>query len=386
MSSANEKTVSSYHLYTETCTMNNQIQPFITTFTVKNFKSLVDVKLELGQINVFIGANGSGKSNLLEAMALFGAAQENRLDPDSLYSKGIRIAKPSLMYSAFKESMALNRLKLLAQLENESLPVTIQLTDEQNYPLVSHWQIQNFGQIIKRIGQQLTYRPLNEYVIYNLETRTLRGLTRESKKQSLGINGEGLDNLLLNFSPAEQEQLKKYSYLIEWLEEIVLDEADNYKREGLKQGRGVSKLYFKDRFMSVDNNVLSAENSNEGILHVLFYLALFISRQTPQLFAIDNIESSLNPHLCRHLIEQLCELAKTNRKQALITTHNPAILDGLNLNDEAIRLFIVNRDDETGQTQVERLQAKPRPDNERKHIKLSELWMKGYIGAIPEDF
>jgi hypothetical protein len=56
------------------------------------------------------------------------------------------------------------------------------------------------------------------------------------------------------------------------------------------------------------------------------------------------------------------------------------------LNDEAIRLFIVNRDDETGHTQVERLQAKPRPDNERKHIKLSELWMKGYIGAIPEDF
>lgn len=366
--------------------MDNQNQPFITTFTIKHFKSLLAVKLELGQINVFIGANGSGKSNLLEALALLSAAQENRLDPDGLYSKGIRIAKPSLMYSAFQEPTVLNQVELSIQLENEPVPIKIQLTDEQNHPLVFHWKIQNLEQIMERIRQQFNYCPLNEYVIYNLETRTLRGLTSESKKQPLGVNGEGLDNLLLNFSPAEQEQLKKYSYLIEWLDEIVLDEADNYKRAGLKQGRSVSKLYFKDRFMSVDNNVFSAENSNEGVLHVLFYLALFISRQTPPLFAIDNIESSLNLHLCRHLIEQLCELAKTNRKQTLITTHNPAILDGLNLNDEAIRLFIVNRDDETGQTQVERLHAKPRPDNERKYIKLSELWLKGYIGAIPEDF
>lgn len=32
---------------------------------VERFKSLYDVDVELGHINVFIGANGSGKSNLL---------------------------------------------------------------------------------------------------------------------------------------------------------------------------------------------------------------------------------------------------------------------------------------------------------------------------------
>ena len=33
-----------------------------------------NARVELGAVNVFIGANGSGKSNLLEAVGVFGAA------------------------------------------------------------------------------------------------------------------------------------------------------------------------------------------------------------------------------------------------------------------------------------------------------------------------
>ena len=36
--------------------------------TVRTFKTLEDVTIDLGQVNVFIGANGSGKSNLLEVL------------------------------------------------------------------------------------------------------------------------------------------------------------------------------------------------------------------------------------------------------------------------------------------------------------------------------
>ncbi len=37
---------------------------------IQGFKSLCDVKLEMGQVNVLVGANGSGKTNLLEAIGL----------------------------------------------------------------------------------------------------------------------------------------------------------------------------------------------------------------------------------------------------------------------------------------------------------------------------
>jgi len=42
--------------------------------TIQGFKSLYDISdLELGLVNVLIGANGSGKTNLLEAIGVLGA-------------------------------------------------------------------------------------------------------------------------------------------------------------------------------------------------------------------------------------------------------------------------------------------------------------------------
>jgi predicted ATPase len=134
--------------------------------------------------------------------------------------------------------------------------------------------------------------------------------------------------------------------------------------------------------MQKKNNLFSAENANEGALHVLFYLALFISEKTPSFFAIDNIETALNPMLCRHLMTRITELAKKHQKQVLITTHNPAILDGLNLHDPEQHLFVVKRTDE-GHTKVERIKLKP--DVENESLKLSELWMRGYLGALPSN-
>lgn len=40
------------------------------------FKSLEDVTVDLGPVNVFIGANGRGKSNLPEAPGALGAAAD----------------------------------------------------------------------------------------------------------------------------------------------------------------------------------------------------------------------------------------------------------------------------------------------------------------------
>ena len=50
-------------------------------------------------------------------------------------------------------------------------------------------------------------------------------------------------------------------------------------------------------------------------------------------------------------------IAKKYKKQVIITTHNPAILDGLNINDENQRLFIARRN-KKGKTQIERIKQK----------------------------
>jgi len=135
--------------------------------------------------------------------------------------------------------------------------------------------------------------------------------------------------------------------------------------------------------MSKQNNTLSAENSNEGVLHVLFYLALFISSKTPRFFGIDNIETALNPRLCQVLTTELVKLSKETKKQVLITTHNPAVLDGLNLLDDDQRLFEVYRDT-LGHTRTRRKKFKA--DLSDKKYKLSDMWLRGLLGAVPENF
>src|ERR1700730_11774875 len=70
---------------------------------INNYKSIPVLNLDLGRATVLIGANGSGKSNILEALALASAAAQYKLDNEFLISRGIRVTETRFMRSAFTE-------------------------------------------------------------------------------------------------------------------------------------------------------------------------------------------------------------------------------------------------------------------------------------------
>ncbi|WP_262352148.1 AAA family ATPase [Bacteroides fragilis] len=361
----------------------------IDTITIKNFKSITDATLSLGNVNVFIGTNGSGKSNVLEAIAMVAAERSSRIEVKDMIQKGIRIAKPDLMISSFYGHPASSTINVnISGTEGERIKYAVtNLTPEDIYstwnaPYSTGTRRGNIEEAEEKTGKLREY--MSKYLIYSLSINALRGLTSESFQYPLGLNGEGLDVLLNNIPKEEIMQIKESAKeYISWIEDIFFDSEEIYKMQGYKLGRSKSNLYFRDKFMQKKNNLFSAENANEGALELLFYLTLFISRKTPDFFAIDNIENGLNPRLCRFLMKKICELAVKNGKQVLITTHNPAILDGLNLNDSSQRLYVVTRNDE-GKTQVKRIQTKEQTGEQR--MMLSEMWMKGLIGGVPYNF
>jgi predicted ATPase len=392
----------------------------IKTIHIESYKSIVNDKIDLGRFNVFIGVNGCGKTNILEAIATVGAERGNDLTFDGLYSRGVRIARPDLILSSFLDSSQKSSIDINLSLENDNVqeeykcslsPANlndiytkwINLSEEEVYPEVILKNIRkinednpelSFDAILEKLNKIISKdglhkshnfdKLLSDYSIFDLNTKSLRGIAQlDSKKTPLGINGEGLDLLIGSFNIHERQQLGKCMVFFDWLDEIIADKEDKFKVLGLKPGRSTSTLYFKDKYMQKKNNTFSAENSNEGVLHVLFYLSLFISNKTPHFFAIDNIETALNPRLCQVLISELVKLSKENEKQVLITTHNPAILDGLNLFDDDQRLFEVYRDSE-GRTKSRRIKFKS--DLSDKKFKLSEMWLKGLLGAVPKNF
>ena len=367
------------------CKTDNMIE----TITVKNFKSITDMTLSLGNVNVFIGANGSGKSNILEAIAMVAAERSAQIEVNSMIQKGIRIAKPDLMISSFYGQPSNSTINVnISGTEGERIKYAVtNLAPEDIYstwnaPWSTGARRGNIKEAVEKTDKLREY--LSKYLIYSLSINALRGLTSDSLQYPLGLNGEGLDVLLNNIPKEEIMQIKESAKdYISWIEDIFFDSEEIYKMQGYKLGRSKSNLYFRDKFMQKKNNLFSAENANEGALELLFYLTLFISRKTPDFFAIDNIENGLNPRLCRFLMKKICELAVKNGKQVLITTHNPAILDGLNLNDGSQRLYVVTRNDE-GKTQAKRIQTKEQTGEQR--MMLSEMWMKGLIGGVAYNF
>jgi hypothetical protein len=69
-------------------------------------------------------------------------------------------------------------------------------------------------------------------------------------------------------------------------------------------------------------------------------------------------------------------------RQLLFTSHNPAVLDGLDLSDDEVRLFSVERNS-NGHTTIQRVQLSGHLLALNKEYPLSRLWLMGHLGAVP---
>ncbi|EHQ2335534.1 AAA family ATPase [Vibrio cholerae] len=114
----------------------------INTIEIKNFKSALDLSLELGRVNVFIGENGSGKSTVLEALTMAGAAESNKLDTEFLELRGIRVTEPKFMYSAFNEINGSEQIEIALLKKRQSL-CKRQLKLKNDFKIYSSWNCES---------------------------------------------------------------------------------------------------------------------------------------------------------------------------------------------------------------------------------------------------
>ena len=376
---------------------------------IQNYKSVQDLTLELGRINVLVGANGCGKSNILEAIAFGSAAAEDKLGNEFLSARGIRVTDPIAMRSGFTKdyqtesidiSILISDKRFIFKLINENKPFSgwgtlskweteknNDINKEYSVELSEKGTTQITGYDFEKIKQMmdelyfnstLRFSNFNTFLIYAPENTFLRRFEEESQIEPLGIRGEGLFKLL---SVMSQETPEEFQEIIENLELIDWFDGFEIPKDLVFTER---RIRIKDRFLEEGLQYFDQRSSNEGFLFLMFYFALFISKYTPKFFAIDNIDASLNPKLCIELIKILTKLAKKHDKQVIFTTHNPAVLDGLNLNDDEVRLLVVNRNIH-GHTKVKRVLKKQMPEGVEP-LRLSEQFLRGYLGGLPKNF
>jgi energy-coupling factor transporter ATP-binding protein EcfA2 len=388
-------------------------EDMIKNITIQGFKSVYDVRLDLGRVNVFIGPNGSGKSNILEAVGVLSAAAKGRVDDESLRYRGVRPGLPALYKSSFVSDKTPPHIMLEARSDDEvdfrvallnpleepkpawsfkteylSVGDTELVSDgvrnKKNLNLESGLTALRMVDFSPGSPEYRTMTDLQGYAIYCPNTPTLRGLVPDPQsREPLGLAGgrlaEAFEELKTMVSNVGDDVLE----MIDWASNVsVTRYVSNILSPSVP--RTDKTIRFTDRFMRDSRNTLSASDASEGALYILFYGVLALSSKSPGFFAIDNFDQTLNPRMASHLTSKFCTwiLSKAS-SQVLLTAHNPAVLDGLDLSNQNIRLFVVDRNNK-GHTSVRRLEASPELIKLNEQYPLSRLWMMGHLGGVPD--
>lgn len=382
----------------------------ITQITIRNFKSVVNTAFPLSTFNVMIGANGCGKSNILEAIAIAAASSSNKLDYEFFANRGIRVVDPGFMLPAFEETETDEIMVEVKESNSETSDFKIRYNQEvkpprwedANISIVKFMELlkENKAQYVRDIKKmlediepetifnfnlvskdgKLSIKPICKdlfgFTIYSLEESILRKADNDNRLYPLGRHGEGLFAYLKTLANREDgniilQEIVENLNVLDWFDGMEIPQAQLSSEFNIK---------LHDRYIDEAISFFDQRSTNEGFLYLLFYLTLIISDETPTFFAIENIDASFNPKLCHEVVKRLTMLAKKHGKQIIATTHNPSVLDGLDIKGKDHELLVVRRNID-GYTKVNNVETKG-----MLNMNLSEAWLKGFIGGLPDNF
>lgn len=416
---------------------------------IARFKSIRAADIEFGRVNLFIGGNGAGKSNVLEAIGVVSASLYRGVSDSEMARKGVRLTPPALMKSAFKKHALPKTFRIDVILDGHiKYGIELSAGDKNTHlQFFSEKCTSNEERLFGRSGAGVTifgkkvaprswissrslwdqarvaydfpealqteFERLSRYSIYSPQTEFLREIkSGVADEPPVGLHGEGLagavNSLVSDFTELKRTRAKT-SYndrdvLLDALSLVWLPGWTNAVRVGEVESSLKSRemtsidgkiVYFIDRFMHERRNTLSAYDSSEGTLFLLFMAVLLGHSEAPKIFSVDNVDSALNPALTKELLKTIIKIVTQKPvsgmtrgpDQIFLTSHNPTALDAFDLFDDEQRVFVVYRNEE-GHSRIKRL--KPRTGWSREDWskafggkKLSQLWIDDEIqGAL----
>jgi energy-coupling factor transporter ATP-binding protein EcfA2 len=358
---------------------------------IRRFKSIWEDHLDFGSVNLFIGPNGSGKSNILEALGVLSAVFSRGLEPSELDLKGIRLSLPHIFKSAFKGHDLPKTFRLEATFDHGRYDCGIRASASSTYleffsEALYDGDRQVFGRSMhgtkvrsrEFVSGTLSRLPIDDwrsiwsfvgpiveisdnfraeldefarYAIYSPQTAVMRGLAVDNRVvEPLGLTGSGLasafEAAIKGEVTQEVNQLLRVVWSPGWADEIRIDDFDSNIVPSQVKSEG-RVLYIRDQFMRGGRNYLSPFDASEGTLYLIFVGALLAHPETPNTFALDNVDGTLNPSLVRTLTSHIVRACVGDRearpRQIFMTSHHPSALDSFDIFDDAQRIFIANR-------------------------------------------
>lgn len=375
----------------------------ITEIEIEGFKSFERVRLKLGGLNLFIGANGTGKSNFFDALrVLQGIGYGFTVDeifngkPKSSASEvweGIRggSGKASFVHRGHAAAEE-RRIRLRVQVGNPStypflytvelLPSRASLVSESlevgsrtllnvEHPLPKTSLLQTAGSIRFEKGRMLAH---HEFIgllrdVQRVEPlpSILRQYSQSSATKRMGEHGENFAALIKSI--LGDETLK--SAFLSWLRQLTPLELDDVT---VLEGALGEPLF---AFLEGDN-ILPAPILSDGTLRFAAITAAFFQPDMPGIITLEEIENGIHPSRLRLLLELLKSQSGGSGPQVFATTHSPVVLAWLDEKDYETT-FLCKRDEETGASIITPLSEIPHLIDLVRKQPIGELFTEGWL-------
>ena len=364
--------------------------PELDTITIEGFKSIKSVsELKLGNVNVIIGSNGSGKSNFIGVFSFLHAIREGHLQEyvakangaDQILHFGSKQTPSLRIHVSFENEQNQYEIKLIPTDADELIPMSehAYFWDRAHYP-------KPYDDSLTKIGKEagLSETPENEKSLRNYVRRHLAGwrvyhfhdtgpsspmkkISKVHDNRILRPDGANLSAFLYFL-----KKMYKDSYnLIRRAVQRVAPFFDDFQLEPLQLNPDAIRLEWRHRGSEAFFDVSSL---SDGTLRFIALAALFLQPDSlkPSVILVDEPELGLHPYA----ITMLASLIKqaSVKTQVIISTQSPLLLDNFEPED----VMVANRVDES--TTIARLESE-KLQHWLEEYSLGQLWEKNEFGG-----
>jgi len=350
--------------------------------TIKGFKSIQSLEdFELGKLNVMIGGNGAGKSNLIDFFRMLRAMMGGKLATyikshggcDDYIFNGPKYTTRMEIKLKFKKHYEYS-CSLLPTVD-ESFIIERETFGAHKFfgGLESNLiEVKNDKSSVEREDDECLYQLISSFTVYHFHDTSERAPMRRSEITADNVRlRSDASNIAPYLLKLKNKSSNVYSEITEavrlvtpFFDEFILD-AEEY---GQKQ-----KVSLSWRQKGSDYPMQPYHLSDGSIRFICLATAL-LQPQPPATIIIDEPELGLHPFAINVLAELIQSAAK--RTQLIIATQSPHLIDNFDPKD----IVVVNRDN--GASTFKRLEANELSEW-LEDYSLGDLWRKNVVAGGP---
>lgn len=348
---------------------------------IKGFKSIAEAELQLNDINVVIGANGSGKSNLIGSFRLLERVLSKQLqvyvasDPDRFLHHGRKVTPALSLDFAFDQ----NAYGFTLKASQDTLIFESERVEYSGYwnyaePIaVGHREskLEEAAESYKNKIPRHVFPKVRNLVVYHFHDTS----DTSPAKQTCDVD----DNRQFRPSAANLPAYlywlqEKHAVQFRHIEEHVRLVAPFFDRFVLAPSKLNDKKIKLEWRQKGSDAYFDAFSLSDGTLRFICLATLLLQPTPPALILLDEPELGLHPSAIRILAEML--EAASKRVQVVLATQSVTLL-----NNFAPQDVIVAENDGLKTTFQ-------RPDPEKlkgwlDEFSIGELWEKNVLGGRP---